>query len=108
MIDESDNQDNTVRLGAMRALWGNIPLSLRAVSVDVVSHKVIFRAVFDGTQTEVDTELLSNAAGELIADFPSPYILHEEIFTIPIPDEMQHLKHLIFLRYEEPNVMRPQ
>ena len=91
-----------LRLSAVRALLGQIPPSLRAVSVDTDAEKVYFRCIFDGTESDHDRELLSEAAALVIADFPSPRIMDEQYQTVKPPGEMRHLRHMVFLRHEAP------
>lgn len=87
-------------LSAQRALLGQIPPSLRAVSVDVDSRKVYFRCVFDGEPEEDEWELLSCAASKIIADFSDPFVIVEEYWRTPRPERMEHLRHLVYLRHE--------
>lgn len=89
-----------LRLSALRALLGAIPSSLRAVSVDVDKHTIYYRCIFDDEPTEIERDLLSVAATEVIADFPEPYDIEEEYLVIPKSGKMNHLKHLVFHRYE--------
>lgn len=90
-----------IRMSAQGALLGQIPPSLRAVSADVDESRVYLRFIFDGAPTEDDWELLSVAATEIIADFPAPYTIEGEYLEIEQPNEMSHLKHLVYLRHEE-------
>lgn len=90
----------SIRLSAQRALWGVVPPALRSVSVDAQEPVVYFRCIFDRDATEDDKELLSCAATELIADFPDSWDIKEEYLVIPVPERMQHLKFLVFQRYE--------
>ncbi len=92
--------DVQIRLGAQRSLWGRVPPSLLAVSVDIDEQKVYFRCIFDGEPTEYDWKLMSVAATEIIADFPAPYTIKEEYPTVKAPNKMSHLKYLIYLRHE--------
>ena len=94
--------DIELRLSAQRALWGNVPFSLRAVSVEERGTTIHFRAVFSPGATEDDRELLSVAASEIIADFPAPFMIEEEFMEIAPPGEPAHLQYLIFLRAEPP------
>ena len=98
------NLNVQVRLSAQRALLGQVPLSLRSVSVDINEHHVYFRCIFDGNPTEYDWELTSVAATEIIADFQAPYVIEEEYLSIEEPNEMKHLKYLIYLRHENKNI----
>ena len=96
----SSHTDIDVRLSAQRALCGAIPNSLRAVSVEVVGQTIQVRSIFDDGCTEDDKELLSVAGTEIIADFPDLLTIDEEFLVIAMPQSMQHLTHLVFLRYE--------
>lgn len=89
-----------VRLSALRALQGAVPRSLRAFSVETGNTEVRTRAIFDETATEADKELLSCAGTEMIADFPAPWTINEEVLVIPVGNAMKHLRELIFLRHE--------
>ncbi|QMU29767.1 hypothetical protein [Adhaeribacter radiodurans] len=87
-------------LSGVRALLGNVPISLRSVSIELINGKVIWKCALDNNATEEDYELLSIAAGEVIADFPD-YGLEEIIENIPYPDKPIHLRNLIFQRNEK-------
>ena len=89
-----------VRLSAQNALCGQVPPNLRAISVDIDEQHVYFRRVFDGNPTKYDWELMSVAATEIIADFAAPYSIEEEYLPIEFPNEMSHLKYLVYLRHE--------
>ena len=97
----------TLRLGAQRALWGQVPASLRAVSVALASQQVRFCCFFDSGVTAADQELLSDAAGELLGDFPAGWSVGEEFSILPVPEPMAHLEHLVFLRHESPSTSHP-
>jgi hypothetical protein len=89
-----------LRLSAQRALWGAVPASLRAFSVEISGHIIHVRSVFDETWTEEHKELLSIAGSEIISDFHAPFTIEEEFLNIPVKEAMKHLTHLIFLRHE--------
>jgi hypothetical protein len=89
-----------IRLSAQRALWGCVPCSLRAFSVEVSPMLVRTRSIFDETATDEDKELLSEAATKIIADFAAPFRIEEDFLVVPKGREMKHLSMLIFLRYE--------
>ncbi|PSR55371.1 hypothetical protein AHMF7605_18605 [Adhaeribacter arboris] len=91
--------DNSLILSGVRALLGNVPISLRSVSIELSNGKILWKCVFDENATEEDYELLSIAAGEVIADFPN-YGLKEITETIPNFKKPQHFKNLIFQRKE--------
>jgi hypothetical protein len=89
-----------LRLAAQRALCGAIPPRLRAVSVDLKDKVIRMRSIFDGPPTDAECEALSTASTEIAADFAAPYTISEEILAISEPDEMEHLRWLIYLRNE--------
>lgn len=95
-------KDNTpdVRLSAQRALWGCVPCSLRAFSVEVEHGVVRTRSIFDETATATEKELLSEAGTEILADFTDRFRIEEELLVVPRGQEIEHLACLIFLRYE--------
>ncbi|MEJ0104547.1 MAG: hypothetical protein WDO19_19180 [Bacteroidota bacterium] len=68
IIKEEDN----VRLivSSVRALWGCVTPTLRSVSVEFNENKIIWQCIFDENATDEDLELLTDAAGEVISDFP--------------------------------------
>jgi hypothetical protein len=90
----------TLQLSTQRALWGRVPRSLRAVSVDAAEPEIRFRCYFDAEPSDEERQLLSEAAAEIIADFSAPWTISEEFLDLPAPRPMQHLEHLIFLRHE--------
>jgi|GEM_PF-1651726 len=91
-----------LRLSAQRALFGNVPTTLRAVSIEWRGDIIHFRAVFASDATDDDVELLSIAASEVIADFSAPTTLHEEWLRLDPPAKPENLRHLVFLRAEKP------
>jgi hypothetical protein len=97
---EPDDHGIRLRLSAQRALWGNIPTSLRAVSVEYDGHLIRCRYVFDGAPSAFDRDLLAQAGTEIISDYSSPYSVDEEFIVLPEPAPISHLKHLVFMRYE--------
>lgn len=89
-----------IRLSAQRALWGHVPQSLRAFSVQLQENVIRTRAIFDETATGADKELLSVAGTEIIADYSAPFTIQEEFIVVPNEKEIQHLESLIYFRYE--------
>ena len=96
------NDENGIhlRLSAQRALWGQVPNTLRATSVEYGLNVIRCRFIFDGEPSIDEKDILGDAAAEIIADFPSPFIIEEEYIGIKYPERMSHLKYLVFLRYE--------
>lgn len=91
--------DVVLQLSSIRALWGEVTPPLRSVSVELQGNIIVWQCIFDEGATDDDFELMSMAAGEVIADFPD-FGLKEIIETMPAPIKMQHLKNLIYLRHE--------
>jgi hypothetical protein len=89
-------------ISSVRALWDMITPSLRSVSVELRDNKIIWQCIFDEDGTEDDFELMSSAAGELIADY-SNYGLEEIIKKIPKNVKVQNLENLIYSRHESNN-----
>lgn len=80
-------------------MWGHIPPILRSVSIENKGDTIYFRYFFDKGFSDDDRELLSMAATEIIADFPS-YKIVEECIVAEYPKKMNHLKNVLFFRHE--------
>jgi hypothetical protein len=93
-------EDIKLILSSLKALIGEITPSLRCVSVEEKNKTILWKCVFDSNVTEDDFELLSAAATEVIADYPSPYGIEEIIIVIPCPQPTEPLKHVIYHRHE--------
>jgi len=87
-------------LSAMRALWGAVPRSLRAVSVEERDGNIEWLCVFDGSQTTADIELLKEASTSLVADFIDNRF-RETYETIEPPSKPRRLMELIYQRAED-------
>ena len=92
--------DTDLTMYVIRALWGHVPPSLRAVSFELVNNKVKFQCILDKVATNDDKELLSMAGTELVADLPPSYDYEEIIEILPYPEEMNNLKNLVYFRHE--------
>ena len=95
--------DNEMRVGlllaAQRALLGQVPPTLRTVSVGVRDSVIYFRAVFEPAANEDDRGLLSDVATMILADFADAQ-MDEEYLVIAPPTRPPHLKWLVFQRWE--------
>ncbi|STQ91120.1 hypothetical protein [Iodobacter fluviatilis] len=89
-----------LRLSAQRALCGNIPRTLRSVSVEYHDTVIACRYVFDDGATTSEMALLSCAGTEIIADYNEPYTITEEFMTIPFPIKPEYLRYLVYMRAE--------
>jgi hypothetical protein len=92
-------KDISLILSGVRALIGEVTPCLRSVSAEWDGKDVIFKCVFDETATEDDLELMSSAAGEIIADFPD-YGLKEIVQKVPQPGPTNPLKNVLYQRHE--------
>lgn len=90
-----------LKISGQRALWGNIPEGLRAVSIEAENSVIKWRCIFGSSQyKEQNWELLSVAAAEVVADFTACSNIEEEYLVVSPPLKMNHLEHLLFLRHE--------
>lgn len=56
---------------------------------------------YDNPPTEEEEELSEEAATEVIADFPEPYMIHCVRQVIPAPQKIEETGYLIYMRYEQ-------
>jgi len=98
---DDDPHGVNLRLSAQRALWGNVPRTLRAASVERQGTRICCRFIFDGTASEEDRETVSLVGGHIIGDYPPEFTLDEEFLELQGPGQMTHLKYLVFLRFEQ-------
>ena len=92
-------EDIHLILSGTRALWGSVTPPLRSVSIELKDETIIWKCAFDTNASEDDFELASDAAGEVIADFPN-YNLEEIIIIVPDNIPTEPLENLIYLRHE--------
>lgn len=89
-----------VLLSATRALLGAITPSVRGITVVYNKEFIKLRVYFDIGATEEEKELISDAHGEIIADFPEIKTFPYEVIELPFPERMQVLSDWIYMRYE--------
>jgi hypothetical protein len=88
-----------------RAMWGEIPWSLRRISTKMEEKLIKVQFVFDGAISEDDRESAGEIATGVIADHPE-YQIREEYARIDEPQLMPDLTEgwrLVFLRKEPRN-----
>jgi hypothetical protein len=92
----SDKKDEAtpLKLAAQRALWGSVPASLRAASIEKEGNTIRWKCIFDKGATEDELELAMDAGAEIIADFSSAEIIDERIVRLSFPEKMEHLQYL--------------
>lgn len=87
-------------LSAQRALLGAVSPALRGVTVGARDKVVLFRCYLDGPIAEEDREALQVAGTEIIADFPAPWDINEEIIRCDAPAEIEVLDAWVYRRRE--------
>jgi hypothetical protein len=75
----------TILLSVQRALLGAVPHNLRAVTCNWVGTEIKLRFVFDGEIDEENYESAGIVGTEVVADFPSPWTISEEIVRLDYP-----------------------
>ncbi|HYC74661.1 hypothetical protein [Brevundimonas sp.] len=99
--------DADIRLRLMvstqRALLFAVPPSLRAVTCGWQGTEVKLRFIFDGPISEDDQEGAQIVGTEVIADFPSPWTIAEEIERLDHPTDLRAgaLPLWVFARMEK-------
>ncbi len=90
-------------LSLQRALLGAVHSQLRQASIelDPSSQLVRVRFEYDGSPDARVKESCSDAATELIADFPAPWDLDVQHRVVPYPERLVGLKHVAYRRAEQ-------
>ena len=76
-------------LSLQRALLDAVPPSLRSVTCDWERTEIRLQFLFDGEISEDDEETARIAGTEVIADFPSPWTMAEEIERYDYPADLR-------------------
>jgi hypothetical protein len=87
-------------LSVQRALLGEVSPALRGVTVGWHDHVIQLRSYFDGPISDEDRESLSCVATEVIADFPEPWTIEEEVIRRDASEEMECLAAWAYQRRE--------
>src|SRR4051794_33650281 len=89
-------------LSMVRALLGHITPQVRAVSAELDAARMVVRVrfVLDRDPDEDTLDAASCAATEVIAEFPSEWQLDEQHPIVPSPQPMEHLRELVYFRWE--------
>jgi hypothetical protein len=75
-------------LSVQRALLGAVPGSLRAVTCHWEETEIKLRFVFDGEIDDDDYEAAGIVGSEVIADFPAPWTICEDIVRVDYPGSL--------------------
>ena len=72
-------------LSAQRALLGQVAASLRAVTCEWRDTHVQVQFIFDGEISDEDRDDVHAIGAEIIADFPAPWTISEDLLRETIP-----------------------
>lgn len=73
--------ENYLKKSIERALTGQTPENLAALTAGIEAQQIKLTAYFNGQVTEDDKDNISSIAAEVIADFPEQYSIEEECLT---------------------------
>lgn len=90
-----------LRLSAMRALWGVVTSNLREVSVQEKDNIITLYFYYDKDPSEKEIDLSEDAATEIIADFPEPFLISCKREVVNQSEKINFSGYLIYSRYEE-------
>jgi hypothetical protein len=88
-------------LSGSRALWGVITPNVRKVSIEEKNNIITLHFYYNEEPSEMESELSEDAASEVIADFPEPFLIDCQRYTISYPKKINFAGYLIYARYEE-------
>ncbi len=92
-----------LKISLQRALLGNVPASMKAVTAGIVDAGTIhIRVYFDGRSRESERELTGIIGAEVVADFPDIVDIREETVITDAPaNRLDCLEFWAYVRYEE-------
>jgi hypothetical protein len=95
--------DDYLRLSAQKALLGEVTPPMRAVSVDLDTAAPIIRVrfIFERPPSPSEQDSARSATGVLIAQYPAPWTIDEELVVTPPGQPMTHLRLIVFHRCED-------
>lgn len=92
-------QEYEICLSIQRALLDAVTKSLRRVSFISSENLITVYFFYDGEPSEIEKELVSDVACEIISDFPDRYKINCEIIRADYPSEIKSQGRIIFSRY---------
>jgi len=84
----------------MRSLWNVITPNVRKVSVNQIGSVISIYFYYDKQPSDNEIELSDEAATELIADFPDPFLIDCERHIVNFPEKIEFQGYLIYSRFE--------
>lgn len=100
MSDAENERRCEVLLSIQKALLGEIPPSLRAVTVSWNETDLKFFCYFDGPISEEDKESMSCVETELIADLPEDNNISYDVIRIDAPQRIEAEGVWVYARRE--------
>ena len=94
--------ENQLRIAAQIALLGEVPATLRSVSITTQEKTLIFRAILQDGASEDDRESLTCVATEILASLPSDLMVEEDIIRFDGSIQGRELPLVVFRRKEAP------
>jgi hypothetical protein len=91
----------SLRLSAMRALWGIVTPNLRKMSIKETDNVISVYFYYDQNPSEEEIDLSEDAATEVIADFSAPFLISCERSVIAYPEKITFEGYLIYSRFEK-------
>ena len=87
-------------LEMQQSLLGEVPRTLRAVTIRVAGDHLHFDSYFDGPIAEIDIESMSCVETELIAVFPEIIQLTHSVHRLDMPTVLPKTDCFVYLRRE--------
>jgi hypothetical protein len=94
-----EDQDQ-LRIASQIALLGQVPATLRSVSLAIKEKTLTFRAILESGASEEDKESLSCAASEILASLVSDFMIEEQVFCFDGSLKEMELSLVVFQRKE--------
>lgn len=78
-------------LAVQRALLDAVPATLRSVTCGWEGTEIELQFLFDGDVSDDDEESMKIVGSEVIADFPTPWTIREQIGRFDYPNDLRSL-----------------
>jgi len=94
--------DTRVLLSFQRALLGEVPCTLRGLTVGWTKSEIIIHCFFDGEIKDDNREAMEVVASEVVADFPEITEIHVKCIRKDVPEDINpfNIKVWIYRRKE--------
>ena len=78
-------------LSVQRAMLDAVPATLRSVTCGWAGTEIKLQFLFDGSISEDDEKSMRMVGSEVIADFPSPWTITEQVARFDYPNDLRSL-----------------